>query len=87
MIGFGPSANNLGLLYKNGQGVERSQTKAFEYFKFAAKRSDTPGMINLAECYFTAAGTGSIAPTEDDMIEGNNYFCAFYIFSGTISKF
>lgn len=67
---FGPSANNLGLLYKNGTGVRRSLEKAFEHFLLAAKLDETPGMSNLAYCYLRAEGTGSVIVTDEDIEKG-----------------
>ena len=77
--GFGPSANNLGLFYKNGIGVERSLEKAFGLFKMAAMKESTPAMMNLADCYLKAEGTGSGMPTEKDREMGLSKFSLFKI--------
>uniref|UniRef100_A0A914YUY5 Sel1 repeat family protein n=1 Tax=Panagrolaimus superbus TaxID=310955 RepID=A0A914YUY5_9BILA len=58
--GSGRSANNLGLLYKDGLGVEKSEAKAFKYFEYAVQQSDdSAAMVNLADCYFNGVGTNN----------------------------
>uniref|UniRef100_A0AC34FM28 MYND-type domain-containing protein n=1 Tax=Panagrolaimus sp. ES5 TaxID=591445 RepID=A0AC34FM28_9BILA len=69
--GSSKAANNLGLLYKQGVGVEKSEAKAFEYIQFAVQKDgSTSAMMNLADCYFDATGTGSLVATKDDIAEG-----------------
>ena len=44
--------NNLGLLYENGIGVEKSDSKAFELFNKAARNEDgATAQFNLGRCY------------------------------------
>ncbi|KAI3656192.1 hypothetical protein MP638_006515 [Amoeboaphelidium occidentale] len=47
--GFAPSANNLGLLYKEGKFVLKDVDKAAQYFEFSALGGDTNAMYNLAD--------------------------------------
>uniref|UniRef100_A0AC34FX24 Sel1 repeat family protein n=1 Tax=Panagrolaimus sp. ES5 TaxID=591445 RepID=A0AC34FX24_9BILA len=68
--GFAGSANNLGTLHEKGTGVEKNFEKAFYYYKLASQWGDTQAMQNLANLYFSAKGTGSIIPSEDDIAEG-----------------
>ena len=43
--------NVLGVLYLQGDGVEKDAKKAFEWFSRAAKAEDITGMENVAYCY------------------------------------
>uniref|UniRef100_A0AC35FT74 Sel1 repeat family protein n=1 Tax=Panagrolaimus sp. PS1159 TaxID=55785 RepID=A0AC35FT74_9BILA len=63
-------ATNLGNLYRDGLGVLQSTTKAFKLFKFAVECGNTTAMMNLADCYFNASGTGSIVASKEDITEG-----------------
>uniref|UniRef100_A0A914QQP9 Uncharacterized protein n=1 Tax=Panagrolaimus davidi TaxID=227884 RepID=A0A914QQP9_9BILA len=64
------AATNLGNLYRDGLGVQRSPTKAFKLFKIAVECGNTTAMMNLADCYFNASGTGSIVASKEDIAEG-----------------
>uniref|UniRef100_A0A915DTB3 Sel1 repeat family protein n=1 Tax=Ditylenchus dipsaci TaxID=166011 RepID=A0A915DTB3_9BILA len=68
---YGPSANNLGLLYQNGTGVKRSLETAFMHLKMGAQQEDVPAMLNLADCYFGARGTGSRAASLGNLQAAN----------------
>lgn len=48
---------NLGLWYKNTNGVFQDDGKAFSLFKKAAEQGNTAGQFNLAEMYKNARGT------------------------------
>ena len=50
------ATNNVGLLYKHGQGVPRSKDKAQEYFRKAADAHNPWGYVNLADLAFEAGG-------------------------------
>jgi uncharacterized protein len=48
--------NNLGLLYEEGQGVPKDQTKAISLFAFSADQGNLYGHYNLARMRETGAG-------------------------------
>jgi len=48
--------NNLGLLYKNGQGVEQSYTTADKLFKKDCDGGDAMGCNNLGSSYYNGQG-------------------------------
>lgn len=56
-IGDVLAANNLGWMYDNGRGAEKSQIEAFKYFKIAADRGSDIGQSNLALYYEKGYGT------------------------------
>lgn len=44
--------NQIGLLYKNGQGVEKNITKAIEFFKQVSKFNNSDAFYYIGLCYF-----------------------------------
>jgi len=44
------------LIYDNGLGVERSVTRAVEYYKMATEKGHSQAMNNLAICYQNGDG-------------------------------
>lgn len=54
--GNSESQYKLGLLYSDGTGVERDETKAFEWFKKAADQGNTNAMLLVAYAYRTGRG-------------------------------
>ncbi|TCT14409.1 hypothetical protein EDC51_10815 [Bibersteinia trehalosi] len=47
----------LGLMYLNGQGVAKDETKAFDYFKQASEQGDITSQYWLGFCYENGIGT------------------------------
>jgi TPR repeat protein len=41
--------NQIGAMYRKGEGMQRSPTRAFMWFSFAAKRSDAKARAGLRE--------------------------------------
>lgn len=56
-IGSSTAATNLGWMYSNGRGVEKSEYEAFKYCQIAADRGDDAGQCNLAISYENGDGT------------------------------
>ena len=46
----------LGIMYSFGQGVQRDEIKAFEWFKKGADLKNTAAMFQLAKCYENGNG-------------------------------
>ncbi len=46
----------LGLMYKNGKGVEQNPGEAFRLFELAAKQEDADGQFNLGSLYDNGIG-------------------------------
>jgi TPR repeat protein len=47
---------NLGIMYKNGLGVEQSYERAFDYYEQAAHLGYDKAQYNLGCCYANGAG-------------------------------
>src|SRR6266498_5733756 len=47
---------NLGVNYQNGIGVEKDETKAFEYYKKSAEKGHDMAQNNLASLYKNGEG-------------------------------
>ncbi len=54
--GFADAQFNLGLMYANGEGVEKDMTQAVELFKKAAEQGHVDAQNNLGAMYFTGEG-------------------------------
>jgi TPR repeat protein len=54
--GNGCAQNNLGLLYKNGDGVEKDLEKAVYWFDQAVKNGNEVAQYNLGQCYRLGIG-------------------------------
>ena len=50
------ATNNLGLLYRDGTGVPRSDQKAYYYFVRASRQNDSWAYLNLADMTFQGRG-------------------------------
>lgn len=48
---FWPALNNLGVMYRDGLGVEKDPELSFRYFTAAAQQMDPKPIRHLAECY------------------------------------
>ena len=48
--------NNLGACFLNGEGVEKNEKKAYEWFSKAAELGDVMGQWNVAYCYEHGVG-------------------------------
>lgn len=48
--------NNLGNLYRNGQGVDKNLQEAVRLFMLSAKQGSVFGMRNIASCYMDGIG-------------------------------
>ncbi len=59
--GYGPAGNGMGLIYENGQGVEKDLAKAAEYYAIGAEAGERNAAYNLANFYRTGQGV------EEDM--------------------
>jgi TPR repeat protein len=72
-LGHGQAANNLGLLYEHGKGVEQNIKRAFRYFSKAAQLGIPQGRYNLAKLQYedmvskNKPDTHSIASLKQDM--------------------
>lgn len=47
---------NLGVLYENGDGVERDLAEALRWYRKAAEQNDADAQFNLGVCYFNGKG-------------------------------
>lgn len=54
--GYWVAINNLGVMYRDGLGVERDPSKAFELFSRAAQSLDPTPLRHLANCYRDGCG-------------------------------
>ncbi len=54
--GDAAAQRNLGLMYLNGQGVNRDATRAADLFRQAADQSFSPAAANLADLYLRGVG-------------------------------
>lgn len=52
----GGGCNGLGVLYKDGQGVEKNLTKASQYFSKACELNNGWGCNNLGDSYQNGEG-------------------------------
>ncbi len=50
------ATNNLGLLYRDGLGVDRNEGRAYEYFQRAALQNNPWAYVNLADMTFAGRG-------------------------------
>jgi TPR repeat protein len=50
------ATNNLGLLYKNGNGVVRDYQRAYDYFLTASRQNNSWAYLNLADMTFDGDG-------------------------------
>ena len=48
--------NNLGACFLNGEGVEKNEEKAYEWFLKAAECGDAMAQYNVAYCYEHGVG-------------------------------
>ena len=48
---YTPAYNRIGVCYKEGTGVEKSLTKAFEFFMKGAEAGNKWAQLNLGDCY------------------------------------
>lgn len=48
--------NNLGLIYRDGNGVPKNEQKGFEYIKRAAEKGSIIGQMILGDCYYDGKG-------------------------------
>lgn len=55
-LGDAAAQTQLGLLYVSGDGVERSDTEAFKWFRKAADQNNPVAQFNLAVSYTTGEG-------------------------------
>lgn len=55
-VGYPRAMNNLGLLYKNGQGVAVNDAEAFQWIRKAAEAGDPKAMYNLGMMYGNGFG-------------------------------
>ncbi len=62
------ASNDLGVKYKDGDGVEVDYDKAFAYFSKAAEGESSVGIYNLADCHMHGYGT------EESMIKAIEYW-------------
>jgi TPR repeat protein len=58
--------NNFSVIYQNGVGVAKNETRAFEYFNRSAALGNGWGMNSLASCYVYGHG---VAPNRTRGIE------------------
>lgn len=54
--GYADAQFNLGLMYANGEGVEKDMVQAVELFKKAAEQGHVDAQNNLGAMYFTGEG-------------------------------
>lgn len=54
--GYADAQFNLGLMYANGEGVEKDMAQAVELFKKAAEQGHVDAQNNLGAMYFTGEG-------------------------------
>jgi uncharacterized protein len=54
--GFPPAQNALGLMYREGRGVEQNKEKAVEWYRKAAKQKFAKAMFNLGTAYYNGDG-------------------------------
>jgi TPR repeat protein len=54
--GYAPAWNNLGLCYRNGEGVPQDEIRAAGCFRRAAELGNDSGQYNLGRCYFHGVG-------------------------------
>lgn len=55
-MGYTVAMNNVGLLYANGHGVERSDEEAFKWWMRSAEKGDAWAMNAVGDMYETGAG-------------------------------
>ena len=60
--------NNLGTMYKDGNGVPQDYKQAFELFKKAAQKGEATAQYNLGIMYIKGQGVSQ------DYIEAKKYF-------------
>ena len=48
---------SLGNCYENGEGTDKNETKAFEWFLKSAENGHTIAQYNLGNCYKYGVGT------------------------------
>ena len=61
--GYARAQNNLGLCYKNGDGVEKDIKKAVEWYRKAAEQGDMYAQFNIAEIYYKEMTPHTISRT------------------------
>jgi tetratricopeptide (TPR) repeat protein len=54
--GHTQAMNNIGLLYSNGQGVEKDGVKALEWFRKAAAKGDVAGLTYIGAAHLSGVG-------------------------------
>ncbi|HSI61657.1 MAG TPA: tetratricopeptide repeat protein, partial [Candidatus Saccharimonadia bacterium] len=54
--GFAPAQSNLGVLYRNGDGVTRDDAQAAAWYQKAAQQGNAVAQYNLACCYEDGIG-------------------------------
>ena len=55
-LGDASAQNNLGEMFRDGEGVARDATEAVKWFHKAAEQGDATAQLNLGSMYFTGAG-------------------------------
>jgi hypothetical protein len=60
--GFWGAVNNLGVIYRDGRGVDVDAEKAFNFFRIAADSLEPISILHLADCYRN--GFGCLVDTE-----------------------
>ena len=63
MAGYSQAQNNIGIMYKRGQGVEQSDEKAREWYEMAAKQGHAVAQYNLGNMIYGGQGRGT-APND-----------------------
>ena len=54
--GDSAAQNHLGVLYRHGLGVDKSQADAVRWFRKAAKQGNSTAMFNIAASYYNGEG-------------------------------
>jgi TPR repeat protein len=79
-LGNAAAANNLGVLYDNGKGVERCAVKAVQYFTQSAELGSQWAMKNLGIIY-EYGRDGLIPRSLTDAVKWYHFSCGTLIFS------
>ncbi|WP_192360229.1 tetratricopeptide repeat protein [Mesorhizobium mediterraneum] len=54
--GYAPAQNNVGMMYFNGEGLERNYTLAFKWYEGAAKQAYPPALYQIGMMYANGFG-------------------------------
>ena len=69
-LGYTPAIYNLGIIHRDGVGVERSLSTAWQYFLVAAAKGNSDAQFEVALCYYNGHGV------DRDLFKAEKWLCA-----------